>query len=35
MTFRELLGKYKDGTLRDEEKLLVEQELEKSRQKYQ
>ena len=30
MTFRELLGKYKDGTLTDEEKLLVEQELEKS-----
>ncbi len=30
MTFRELLAKYKDGTLAEEEKLLVEQELEKS-----
>lgn len=30
MTFRELLEKYKDGTLSEEEKLLVEQELEKS-----
>jgi hypothetical protein len=30
MTFRELLAKYKDGTLSEEEKLLVEQELEKS-----
>lgn len=30
MTFRELLIKYKDGTLTDEEKLLVEQEIEKS-----
>lgn len=30
MTFRELLEKYKDGTLTEEEKLLVEQELEKS-----
>lgn len=30
MTFRELLEKYKDGTLTDEEKLLVEEELEKS-----
>lgn len=30
MTFRELLKKYKDGTLSNEEKLLVERELEKS-----
>jgi len=30
MTFRELLEKYKDGTLTEDEKLLVEQELEKS-----
>ncbi len=30
MTFRELLEKYKDGTLIEEERLLVEQELEKS-----
>lgn len=30
MTFRELLEKYKDGTLSEEEKILVEQELEKS-----
>ncbi len=30
MTFRELLEKYKEGTLTEEEKLLVEQELEKS-----
>jgi hypothetical protein len=30
MTFRELLTKYKNGTLTEEEKILVEQELEKS-----
>jgi hypothetical protein len=30
MTYRELLSKYKEGTLLEEEKLLVEQELEKS-----
>ncbi|MBP1926679.1 hypothetical protein J2Z76_002548 [Sedimentibacter acidaminivorans] len=30
MTFRELLEKYKDGTLTEEKRLLVEQELEKS-----
>lgn len=30
MTFREILKKYKEGTLTNEEKLLVEQELEKS-----
>ncbi len=30
MTFRELLKRYKDGTLANEERLLVEEELEKS-----
>mgnify|MGYP000926508399 FL=1 len=30
MTFRELLVKYKNGTLSEDEKILVEQELEKS-----
>ena len=30
MTYRELLLKYKEGTLTEEERLLIEQEIEKS-----